>query len=238
MGAPMDDVRRTARVTGLWYLGLALAGAASFLVIRPMVHVSGDAAATASNVADPAIVARLGVVLELAVVATQALAAVWFYKLFRELRPVAAASIAAFGLVNAVMILASAAFMSTAIAVAGDASLADTGDAARTIQLLYEMSAQCWSVGGLFFGLWLIPMGHAAVASGRLPKALGWTLIVGGVGYILSAVVAAGFAGAPSWLVDALAIPASVGEFWMIGYLLFAGLRPSADATLGRARSG
>lgn len=235
MGAPMDDVRRTARVTGLWYLGLAIAGAASFLVIRPMIHVSGDAAATASNIADRANLARLGVVLELTVVATQALAAVWFYKLFRELRPVAAASIAAFGLVNAVMILASAAFMSTAISVSGDASLAPAGDAAGTIQLLYEISAQCWIVGGLFFGLWLIPMGHAAVASGRLPKALGWTLIVGGVGYVLSALVATGFAWAPSLLVDALAIPASVGEFWMIGYLIFVGLRPPAEATRGKA---
>jgi hypothetical protein len=82
----------------------------------------------------------------------------------------------------------------------------------------------------VFFGLWLIPMGHGAAASGRMPKALGWTLIAGGAGYIVSSLLANGIAGTPSWLVDGLAIPSAVGEFWMIGYLLFVGIRPPIDS--------
>ncbi|MFY1637630.1 DUF4386 family protein [Solwaraspora sp. WMMB335] len=52
---------------------------------------------------------RNGVALELGVVVTQALAAVWFYRLFRTADAVAAGSIGAFGFVNSVAIMASVA---------------------------------------------------------------------------------------------------------------------------------
>ena len=221
----MHDLSRTARVTGVCYLGIAITGMVGFLLVRPAIHIPGDAAATARNVVEHALLARIGVVLELGIVATQALAAIWFYKLFRGFNAVAAGSLAAFGLVNAVAILASAAFMATAISVAGDPGLAPGGDMAATIQLLYELSAKSWSVGALFFGLWLIPMGYLASSSGRMPKGLGYTLMGGGGDYIASAVLSNGVAGAPGWLVEGLTMPGSVGEFWMIGYLLIVGIR-------------
>jgi hypothetical protein len=223
------DEKKTARIAGLWYLGLAITGMLGFLLVRPAIHIPGDAAATAQNVMDREALARLGVTLELGIVLSQVLAAVWFFKLFRGINTVAAGSLAAFGFVNAIAILGSAACMSTAIAVAGDASLAPGGDAAATIQLFYVSSSKLWGVGALFFGLWLIPMGHLAVTSGRMPKALGWVLMGGGVGYMLSAFLSNGVVGAPTWLVDGLTVPATIGEFWMIGYLLSVGIRPIPD---------
>lgn len=227
--------RRTARAAGLWYLGLAITGILSFLVIRPTVFDPDSAAATLQNIQDEEWRAYLGLGLELGIVMTQALAAVWFYKLMRPLNEVAAWALAVFGMVNAVAILMSSAAVGTALQVAGDESLAPGGDAAATVQLLWELSANSWGVGALFFGLWLIPMGWVAATSGRFPAALGWILIAGGVGYVLSAYVAYGIADSPRWLVDLLPAPASIGEFWMIGYLLVKGIRPagtnSATAT-------
>jgi hypothetical protein len=225
----MNDLKKTARITGLLYLGLAITGFLGFLLVRPMLYVPGNPAATAKNLVEREALARLGVALELGIVVTQALTAVWFYKLFRSLSSVAAGSLAAFGLVNAIAVLGSAAFMATATAVAGDAGLAPGGDVAATVQLLYELSSKFWGVGTLFFGLWLIPMGYVAVSAGSMPKALGWTLIVGGGGYVLSAFLSNGLADAPRWLVDGLTVPASIGEFWTIGYLLFVGARPTAS---------
>ena len=96
---------------------------------------------------------------------TQALAAVWFYRLFRSVDSFAAGCLAAFGLVNAVVILGSAVFLATAIQVAGDPGLAPGGDAAATVQLMYVLSGGLWDVGGLFFGLWLVPMGWLCCAA-------------------------------------------------------------------------
>lgn len=221
-------LRRTARVTGVWYLLLAIAGLLGFLVIRPQIYTAGDAATTLANLVDQETLARVGLVFELALVVTQALAAVWFYKLFRRINETAAWSLAAFGVVNAIAIMASALFMATALAVAGDVGMAPGGDAAATVQVMYELSGNAWGVGALFFGLWLIPMGHIAATSGRMPGWLGRILVIGGVGYVLSAFVSYGIAGAPSWLVDVLPMPATVGELWMIGYLLTVGIRDRA----------
>lgn len=220
-----DATRRTARVTGLWYLVLGITGMLGFLLIRPEVFVAGDPAGTLSNLVESEVLARLGLILEFGVVVSQALAAVWFYKLFRSMSAPAAFALAAFGLVNAVAIMASAAFMATALTVAGDPGLAPGGDAAATVQLMYELSSNAWAVGSLFFGLWLIPMGYLVVISGRMPVWLGRILVAGGAGYVLSTFVSHGVGSAASWLADALVIPATIGEFWMIGYLLFVGLR-------------
>jgi hypothetical protein len=229
----VSALRRTARVTGLWYLALALAGLFGFLIVRPQIYVAGDPGTTLSNLGDKETIARLGLVLELALVLTQALASVWFYKLFRKLNETAAWALAVFGIVNTVAILASAVFMTTALTVAGDVSLAPGGDAAATVQLMYELSTNAWGVGALFFGLWLIPMGHIASSSGRMPTWLGRILIVGGVGYVLSAVLGYGIEEAPTWLVKGLTFPASVGEFWMIGYLLIVGIRQTGAGVSG-----
>jgi hypothetical protein len=221
----MTTQKTTARVTGAWYLGLALTGVLGFLLVRPKLYVDGDPAATLENLTTQHGLARLGVVLEMGIVVTQALAAVWFFKLYRTVRPVAGVAVAAFGLVNAVAIMASAAFLATAVAVANDRSLVAGADAVATVGLLHQLSTHAWGIGALFFGLWLIPMGWAAVTTRRFPVALGWILIAGGVGYLLSALVDYGLASPPGPLVDGLAFPASIGEFWMIGYLLFRGIR-------------
>ena len=114
--------------------------------------------------------------------------------------------------------------LATAFDVAGDASLAASGDQAATVQLMYVVSGHFWGVGALFFGLWLIPMGWLVIRSGWMPRALGWLLMVGGVGYVLS--IVANYAVADAGIAaDLMAIPASVGEFWMVGYLLIFGVR-------------
>ncbi len=223
----MDPLVRTARTTGLLYLGLALTGLFGFLLIRSQLFVAGSPDETLANLVDQESLARLGVALEMGVVVTQALAAVWFYRLFRSVDGFAAGVLAAFGLVNAVAILVSAASLATALEVAGDSGLAPAGDAAATVQFLYVGSENLWDVGGLFFGLWLVPMGWLVLRSGWMPRPLGWILVAGGFGYVLGAFVGqlAPDAGA---VADALAIPASVGELWMVGYLLLFGVRRSA----------
>ena len=224
---------RTARATGAWYLGLALTGVLGFLVIRPQIFDPNSATATFGNLMDKPGLAQAGLALELSTVITQAVVAVWFFKLYRGANPVSAAAIMVFGMANAAAIMASAMFMGTALAVTTDSSLGNLDDA-PTVQLLYVLSQNAWAVGNVFFGLWLIPMGWAVLQSGFAPRPLGWLLIVGAVGYVASAVVAFAMPDAPAAVVDGIVLPASLGEFWMIAYLLVRGIRRprGAGATL------
>ncbi|WP_084073706.1 DUF4386 domain-containing protein [Demequina sp. NBRC 110052] len=226
--------RRTARVTGVWYLGLAVTGMLGFLVLRPAFHAE-DWDSTVDNLAHFPSRTLVFVALELAIVLTQALASVYFYKLLRPLNAAAAWAVAVFGMVNAVAIMGSAATLSVAASVASDATLAPGGDVAATVGLLWTIADAWWAVGAVFFGLWLIPMGHVARSSGRFPVALGWVLLVGGVGYVASAFLGAVPGVVPSGIVGAVSMPATVGELWMIGYLLSIGIRPrTPDAGVAR----
>lgn len=222
--ATTPELVRTARTTGLLYLGLALTGLLDYMLVRNQLFVADDPAATLANLTQHESLARLGIVMEMGVVITQALVALWFYRLFKSVNAFAAGSIAAFGLVNAVAILGSTALLATALDVSQDASLTVSGGAASTAQLLYVVSGHLWIIGGIFFGLWLIPMGWLARRSGWMPSLLGWILMIGGVGYVVNALLHyvlpdAGLA------VALLTTPATVGELWMVGYLCLRGVR-------------
>lgn len=222
----MHPLARTARLTGAFYLGLGVTGMLGFLLIRPQVFIAGDAALDA--IAGDLPLARLGLVLELGIVVTQVLTALWFFKLFRSLNSFAAASLATLGLMNAVAILGSAAALSTAI------QLAD-GPAAGSAPLvgaLVQLSEGFWAVGTVFFGAWLIPMGYLALRSGWIWRWLGWALIVGGGGYVASILLDI-LVPEAALAVGLLAIPATIGEFGILGYLLIRGVPRRALPTTG-----
>ncbi|WP_372735192.1 DUF4386 domain-containing protein [Nocardioides sp.] len=219
------DLTRTARITGLLYLGLAITGGLGFLAIRPQLYDAGDPAATLSNVLDHELLARTGIALELGTVLTQALVAVAFFALFRSVNTLAAGAVAAFGMVNAVAIMVGSGVLLHGVqSAAGDVTVPDPQ---AVLQSAYAIDEQLWLVGGLFFGLWLIPMGWLVLRSGWMPAPLGWILIAGGVGYVLATLLEVLFPDLPV-VADLLPLLATVGELWIISYLLVRGVRETA----------
>lgn len=213
---------KTARLTGVWYLILAFSGLLGFMIFHPQIFESNDPEVIVNRLISLESISRIRLLFELLVVISQALAAVWFYKLFRDINKWAATTLGIWGTVNAIVIMVSAIAMLSAIDIAH--STLDFEEKIGLIQLLSSLISNAWSIGGLFFGLWLIPMGSIVVSSGRMPVWLGRTLIVGGIGYLLQTFIHC--IGLKSPFVDLLVIPATIGEFWMIGYLLIHGIRP------------
>jgi hypothetical protein len=211
----------TARITGVWYLMLAISGMVGFLILHSRIYV-GDAAQTLTNLVEHTTLARTRLSFEFLVVVSQALTAVWFYKLFKDINHTAAWAMAAWGMVNAVAILISAMAMGGAIAVATGTQ--PLNEKLIMIQIFDQFIKNGWGMGGLFFGLWLIPMGYVVASSRRMPVWLGRVLMLGGCGYIASTFIQY-FGITDSWI-GLLAVLASVGEFWIIGYLLIFGIRP------------
>lgn len=214
------NFQRDSLLSGLFYLGLAATGSLGFLLVRPELFADGDPAKTLANLVERASLARVGIALELGIVMFQALAALWFARLFREVDAFAAGALALLGMVNAIVVLASAALLHSALAVA----VGSTGADPWMAHFAYVLSGSFWQVGSLFFGLWLMPMGWLVLKSGIGHRALGWLLILGGVGYVLSAFVAVLLHKAGAWA-GILSIPASVGEVWIIIVLVWRGLR-------------
>lgn len=219
-----QNQRRTARITGFWYLLLALSGMLGFLWLQPQVFIANDPKATLEKITMPGSVAHLRLLMELLVVVSQAMAAVWFYRLFVSLDKARATALVLWGTVNAVVILVSAIAMYTVIEMAGNSNMA-IAEKLPLVQFLIRISANAWTLGGLFFGLWLLPMGTIVIRSRCMPIALGWVLVAGGAGYLLQTFAIA--AGLSSSYLGLLVMPATIGELWMVGYLLIYGLRPA-----------
>jgi hypothetical protein len=218
----------TARLAGLWYLLLALSGVLGFMVVHPKVFVSDNPTETLKNILNAESVARTRLLLEMLIVASQALAAVYFYKLFKEINSWAAFALCLWGTVNAIVILVSAISIASMISLAGVAQLS-LSEKTALVELGMIISSKSWQIGGLFFGLWLIPMGHIVVSSKRMPVWLGRVLIAGGIGYLLQTFV--GAIGFKSSYIGLFVLPATIGEFWMVGYLLIFGIRPDDRAS-------
>ncbi|NJM93898.1 MAG: DUF4386 domain-containing protein [Cytophagales bacterium] len=193
------------------------------MIFHPQVFVDSDPEKTLNNLVHLESIARIRLVFELVIIITQALAAVWFYKLFKDINLWAASTLGIWGTVNSILIAVSAVSMNSAIDIAHSSTLAFPEKLAL-IELLYRIITHVWAVGGLFFGLWLIPMGYIVVSSRRMPIWLGRTLIFGGAGYLLQTFIKC--MGNQSAYLDLLTAPATVGELWMIVYLLIYGIRP------------
>lgn len=212
----------TARITGVWYLLLAISGMIGFLLLHSKIYVSGDVSKTVVNLSEHETLARIRLLMEFAIVLSQAVVAVYFFKLFKDINHFASWALAAWGMMNAGLIMISAMSMGGAIKVA-NSELA-LSDKVILVQIFDQFIANAWAMGSLFFGLWLIPMGYVVVSSQRMPVWLGRILMLGGVGYILSAFT--NYMGLEEAWIAFLPIPATIGEFWMISYLLIYGIRP------------
>ena len=225
MNDNQSELIKTARTAGIWYLIMAISGILGFLIFHPQIFDSEDAHKTLTNLIDLKSVARTRLLLEFAIIVSQALTAVWFYKLFRNINEWAAWSVGIWGMINSVAIMISAISMGSAIEIASSSHTVE--DKVILIELLSSLITNAWGVGSLFFGLWLIPLGYIVTSSKRMPIWLGRILIIGGIGYLISAVV--NYMGFVNPLLDYLTVPATVGEFWMIGYLLIFGIRPANE---------
>ena len=122
-------------------------------------------------------------------------------------------TLAVFGMVNAVAILTATAFWLNAL---------NSALASNTAELTYNLLSvhnDIWTVATLFFGLWLIPMGYLS-RKALMPKALAGFLIIGGALYLASTFVLVLLPNLDS-LANLMSIPGTIGEFWIIGYLIF-----------------
>lgn len=79
-------------------------------------------------------------------------------------------------------------------------------------------------VAGIFWGLWLVPFGLLIMRSGFIPRLIGLSSIIGGIGYTLGSVASLCFPEAG--LVGPLANILEIGELPAIFWLLIKGARP------------
>lgn len=214
---------KTARIAGGWYLLMAVSGVLGFMVFHSQIFVTANPQQTLTNLVELESTARIRLLLEFCIVISQALTAVWFFKLFKDNYEWEAWTLGVWGTVNALTIMISAISMASAIAVA-NSDIGSAEDKLLLIEGFQSIISNAWGIGGLFFGLWLFPLGYIVIKSKRMPVWLGRVIVLGGIGYLISTLIR--YAGIDFGFNSFLTLPATIGEFWMIGYLLIFGIRP------------
>jgi hypothetical protein len=224
---------RQARIAGVLYLLLAVSSGLPWQYLNGVIVKRGDASATADNVAAHSSVLRLALVSDLASMACYVLTAMALYTLLKQVNRGIAAAMVAFAATGAAIMGAVCLAQVAALSIATDGSYAtafgpDGSDALLLMWLNLRVSGAL--IAGVFFGLWLLPMGYLAYRSGYFPRSLGVLLMVGCFSYLVDTVETFLFPGLGHTLSPFVLLPAVVAEVWMVGYLLFKGVRVAAPS--------
>jgi hypothetical protein len=91
--------------------------------------------------------------------------------------------------------------------------------------LFLRLHSQGNFVNETFWGLWLVPFGLLVMKSGFLPRILGILLVVNGVAYVGCSLTWLLLPAYGAVVFDA-AMPALLGELWIMAWLLIKGARP------------
>jgi hypothetical protein len=230
-------LKRLTRIAGVLYLAIFIVYPLSTMV-RSMLVVPGDAAATAQNITESETLFRLGMAGEATIFLIEiALAAV----LYVLLRPVSrslslGASLArvAEGVVMAAGNLLTSILTLVAVGGAGYLAVFDTEQQNALALFFQDANDYVVLVWGLFFALSLVLTGWLVYRSEFMPKIPGILLVLAGIGYFAQSfgvIIAPDLAGALETVVLVLAIP---GELVFALWLLIKGV--DVDKWQARAR--
>ena len=227
-GSTVGSPKRLARIAGLLYLVVGILGGFAFAGVYTAMYVAGDASTTASNLVANAGLVRIGVAADLIQVTFWVFLSLTLYTLLRHVNAYAARAMVVLVAIGASISLLNILFEFQGMRVATDpAYLAAVGTAGSTAlaMLMLDLQHFGYAIAGIFFGLWLVPLGYLAFKSAMFPKVLGIVLVVGGIGYLFDTLATFVAPAVTPVIHPVAALLGVVAEVSLLAYLLIKGVR-------------
>jgi uncharacterized protein DUF4386 len=212
-----------ARVGGVLYLIIIVAGLFGEAFVRNQLIVSGDAAATAERVTSSELLWRLGIAGNIFHLACAVALTLIFYMLLRPVSRDLALLAVFFDLVSIVLEAGSKLYLLAALFPLGNAHYLEAFEPEQLQALAYlsiKSHGYGFGISLVFFGCACLVLGYLISRSGFLPKVLGVLLQIAGLSYLTNSfalVLAPTFA---DRLFPAILVPAFIGEaslcLWLI----------------------
>jgi hypothetical protein len=233
----MDSTKKKARIAGFLYLLLIVAAPFRLIYIPNTLFVTGNATATANNIAAHELLFRLGIVTDLFCGTILIFLVLALYRLFKGVDQnlavlmvivggVMPATIDFFNVLNdaaALLLVRGADFL----------SVFQRSQLDALAMLFLRLHSQEIVAAEILWGLWLFPLALLVLRSGFLPRFLGVWLIINGFAYFILS-----FTGIllPQYqdAVSNIAFPAQLGEVAFMLWLLIMGAKEQ-DQTLAAA---
>jgi hypothetical protein len=176
-----------ARLAGAFFLITLLLGVFAQGFISERLVVSGDAAATATNILAHESLYRLAFAVYLIEMACQITMTVLFYDLLKPVSKSLSLLAATFGLIGCTIKTLSRLFFFAPLLILGGAhylSVFDVKQLQALALLFLRVNYQAETIAMVFFGLNAIVQGYLMFRSAFLPRVLGVLSVVGGLGWM------------------------------------------------------
>jgi hypothetical protein len=189
----MNSIQKSARIAGILYLLMAPLGAFGILYIPTNFIVPDDAVATATNIlADPWMF-RLSTVSALLTQVIQIFLVLFLYRVLKAAHKAHATLMVILILLAIPMALLNDGIHFAVLQLLSGAAYLTTFtiEQRQTLALfLLDWHETGIQIAGIFWGLWLFPMGYAVFKSGYLPRLIGILLMIGCFGYLFDSFTA------------------------------------------------
>ena len=179
--------KHSARVAGFLYLILIPLGFFGMAYIPEMLEVPGDMASTVSNIVASESMFRLSMASGFLMNITMIALVLVLYKLLSPVGKNMATFMVVLGLVGVGISMLNEVnhFAALMLSGADTATLFTTKQAQYLVGLFLDVREYGAYIAGIFWGLWLFPLGYLIFKSNFIPKILGVLLIIAGVGYLV-----------------------------------------------------
>jgi hypothetical protein len=227
----MSAPRNPGRVAGLWYLALVILGPLRLIYIPDKLFVTGNATATADNIAAHEWLFRFGMVDDLIAAVVLVYLTLVFYRLFKDVdQHLAVLVVILGGVMPGLLYFVNVATDESVLSIVRGAdflSVFDKPQRDALAMLLLRQHSHLNTAAETLWGLWLIPLGMLVFRSQFLPRFLGVWLLINGVAYVLLSLTGELV---PQYSDKAflLAQPALFGELALTLWLVIRGSSPTS----------
>jgi hypothetical protein len=189
-------------------------GIFGIMYVSNTLIIPGDATTTANNILASESLFRLGIVSALITQLIQIFVVLVLYKLLKPVNKKLAVLMVIFILVGVPIAMLSelSRFAALLLLSGADYLAAFTADQLHAqVMHFLDIREHGISIAGIFWGLWLFPMGYLVFKSGYIPRILGILLMIGCFGYLIESVIL--------FLFPSIDVTISLYTFW--GEVLF-----------------
>lgn len=181
-------LRRIARIAGVLYLIIIVAGIFAEFAVRSSLKVPGDATTTANNIMAAQGLFRLGIMSDLMMIMSDVAIGLAFYILLKPVSNALALLAAFFRLAQATILginLLNLFFVTQLLGGADYLSVLGTEQVNAQALLFLDAHSAGYSIGLVFFGFSILILSTLIYRSGYFPRVLGILLFISAIGYLV-----------------------------------------------------
>lgn len=216
-----------ARIGGIAYLFIIIAGIFGEMVVRKTIIVAGDASATTVNILAHSQLWRAGIAGDLLMHVCDVIVMVCLYVLLKPVNKNLALLAILFNLVQTSVLVANKMNLLMPLFLSEDVNYLKALDP-HQLQAMSYLSVKAHSygfgIGLIFFGFTCLSYGYLIFKSGFFPKLFGILMAIAGLCYLLNSFT---LILAPKLSNFMMLVPAFIGEFSFCLWLIIAGVNVS-----------